>query len=47
MHAVLIWCNVGSWVSGVMEVAVLCDGVSYGCVPHEGTGVMGVSVFAC
>ena len=20
---------------------------SYGCVPHEGTGVMGVSVFVC
>ena len=23
----------------------LCDGGNYGCVPHEGTGVMGVSVF--
>ena len=51
MHAVLIWCNVGSCrrVSGVMgEAVVVCLMRASGvlgrcvCVPHEGIGVMGV-----
>ena len=44
MQAILIWCNCRR-VSGVMGLW-LCDGGSYGSVPHEGTSVMGVSVCA-
>ena len=31
----------------VYAEGIWCDGGSYGCVPHKGTGVMGVSVFVC
>ena len=48
MHAVLIWCNVGSCrrVSGscgcVTNEGIWCVWGRCVCVPHEGTGVMGV-----
>ena len=42
MHAILIWCNVGSCsrVSGVMGVAMVVYLI-------RASGVMGVGVFVC
>ena len=40
MHAVLIWCNVGS----CRRVSDQCDEGSNGCVPHEGIWCYGLAV---